>query len=61
MCCGSSWDCSACVINVGLIQLILTLTVVAMPISLIWVLIDAFVIPDLVRNHNMALATQLGA
>jgi TM2 domain-containing membrane protein YozV len=48
-------------INVGLIQLILTITVVAMPISLIWVIIDAFFIPAWVRNHNVALATQLGA
>lgn len=48
-------------INVGLIQLILTLIVVALPIVVIWVLVDAFFIPGWVRNQNNLLARQLGA
>ena len=48
-------------INVGLIQLILTITVVGIAISMIWVLVDAFFIPAWVRNHNTELAMQLGA
>jgi hypothetical protein len=42
-------------------QLILTLTIVGMVITIIWVLVDAFLIPGWVRNQNNLLAVQLGA
>jgi len=39
----------------------LTLTIVGMLITVIWVLVDAFLIPGWVRNQNKLLAVQLGA
>jgi hypothetical protein len=42
-------------------QLILTLTIVGMVVTIIWVLVDAFLIPGWVRNQNNLLAVQLGA
>lgn len=48
-------------IGVAVAQLILTLTVVGAVITVIWVLIDAFLIPGWVRNQNNLLAAQLGA
>jgi TM2 domain-containing membrane protein YozV len=42
-------------------QLILTITVVGLMISIIWVLVDAFLIPGWVRKQNNLLAAQLGA
>lgn len=42
-------------------QLILTITVIGSVITVIWVLIDAFLIPGWVRNQNNLLAMQLGA
>jgi TM2 domain-containing membrane protein YozV len=47
--------------GVAVAQLILTLTVVGMVISLVWVFVDAFLIPGWVRNQNNLLAVQLGA
>jgi TM2 domain-containing membrane protein YozV len=47
--------------GVAVAQLILTLTVVGMVVSLIWVIVDAFLIPGWVRNQNNLLAVQLGA
>lgn len=47
--------------GVAVAQLILTLTVVGMAVSLIWVLVDAFLIPGWVRDQNNRLAVQLGA
>jgi TM2 domain-containing membrane protein YozV len=47
--------------GVAVAQLILTLTIVGLIISLIWVLVDAFLIPGWVRNQNNLLAAQLGA
>jgi TM2 domain-containing membrane protein YozV len=47
--------------GVAVAQLILTLTVVGALITVVWVLIDAFLIPGWVRNQNNLLAAQLGA
>ena len=47
--------------GVAVTQLILTITVVGLLISIIWVLIDAFLIPGWVRTQNNLLAAQLGA
>ena len=47
--------------GVAVTQLILTITVVGMLITIVWVLVDAFLIPGWVRNQNNLLATQLGA
>jgi TM2 domain-containing membrane protein YozV len=47
--------------GVAVAQLILTLTIVGLVISLVWVLVDAFLIPGWVRNQNNLLAAQLGA
>jgi TM2 domain-containing membrane protein YozV len=47
--------------GVAVTQLILSLTVVGLTITIIWVLIDAFLIPGWVRRQNNLLAAQLGA
>lgn len=47
--------------GVAVAQLILTLTIVGMLITVVWVLVDAFLIPGWVRNQNNLLAAQLGA
>ena len=47
--------------GVAVAQLILTLTLVGMVITVVWVLVDAFLIPGWVRNQNNLLLTQLGA
>ena len=47
--------------GVAVTQLILTLTIVGMVITIVWVLVDAFLIPGWVRNQNNLLAVQLGA
>jgi TM2 domain-containing membrane protein YozV len=47
--------------GVAVTQLILSLTIVGMLITGIWVLVDAFLIPGWVRNQNNLLALQLGA
>lgn len=46
--------------GVAIAQLILTITVVGMVISVVWVLVDAFLIPGWVRAQNNLLITQLG-
>jgi TM2 domain-containing membrane protein YozV len=48
-------------IGVAVAQLILSITVVGMVITVIWVLVDAFLIPGWVRRQNNLLAAQLGA
>ena len=48
-------------IGVAVAQLILTLTVIGLIITIFWVLVDAFLIPGWVREQNNLLATQLGA
>jgi TM2 domain-containing membrane protein YozV len=47
--------------GVAVAQLILTITVIGVLITMFWVLVDAFLIPGWVRNQNNILATQLGA
>ena len=47
--------------GVAVAQLILTITVIGMLLTLIWVFVDAFLIPGWVRNQNNLLAAQLGA
>ena len=47
--------------GVAVAQLILTITVVGMVITMVWVLVDAFLIPGWVRTQNNMLAMQLGA
>jgi TM2 domain-containing membrane protein YozV len=47
--------------GVGVAQVILTITVIGLVITLIWVLVDAFLIPGWVRRENNLLAMQLGA
>ncbi len=47
--------------GVAVTQLILTITVIGILITMFWVLVDAFLIPGWVRNQNNILATQLGA
>jgi TM2 domain-containing membrane protein YozV len=47
--------------GVAVTQLILSITIVGMLITVFWVLVDAFLIPGWVRNQNNILATQLGA
>jgi hypothetical protein len=42
-------------------QLILSLTIVGMVITITWVIVDAFLIPGWVRRQNNLLAHQLGA
>jgi TM2 domain-containing membrane protein YozV len=47
--------------GVAVTQLILSLTAVGLVITIIWVLVDAFLIPGWVRRQNNLLAAQLGA
>ena len=47
--------------GVAVAQLILSLTVVGILITIVWVLVDAFLIPGWVKNQNNLLAVQLGA
>jgi TM2 domain-containing membrane protein YozV len=47
--------------GVAVTQLILSITVVGLAITVFWVLVDAFLIPGWVRNQNNLLAMQLGA
>ena len=47
--------------GVAVVQLILSLIIVGLVITIIWVLVDAFLIPGWVRRQNNLLAAQLGA
>jgi TM2 domain-containing membrane protein YozV len=47
--------------GVAVAQLVLSLTMVGLVITIVWVLVDAFLIPGWVRNQNNLLAAQLGA
>jgi len=47
--------------GVAVTQLILSLTLVGILVTIVWVLVDAFLIPGWVRNQNNLLAKQLGA
>jgi|SRR5215470_1904783 TM2 domain-containing membrane protein YozV len=48
-------------IGVAVTQLILSLILVGMIITIFWVLVDAFLIPGWIRRQNNLLAAQLGA
>jgi TM2 domain-containing membrane protein YozV len=47
--------------GVAVTQLILSITVIGMVITWVWMIVDAFLIPGWIRNYNNMLATQLGA
>jgi TM2 domain-containing membrane protein YozV len=47
--------------GVAIAQLILSITVVGLIITAVWVLVDAFLIPGWVREQNNQLAKELGA
>jgi TM2 domain-containing membrane protein YozV len=47
--------------GIAVTQLILSLILVGMIITVFWVLVDAFLIPGWVRRQNNLLAAQLGA
>jgi TM2 domain-containing membrane protein YozV len=47
--------------GVAIAQLILSLSVVGLLVTVVWVLVDAFLIPGWVANQNNLLAAQLGA
>jgi len=47
--------------GIAVTQLILSITVVGLIITVFWVLVDAFLIPGWIRTQNNALAMQLGA
>jgi TM2 domain-containing membrane protein YozV len=47
--------------GVAITQLILSITIVGLLITGVWILIDAFLIPGWIRNQNNLLAMQLGA
>ena len=47
--------------GVAITQLILSLILVGMIITIFWVLVDAFLIPGWIRRENNLLAAQLGA
>jgi TM2 domain-containing membrane protein YozV len=47
--------------GIAVAQLLLTLTIVGVVITIVWVPVDAFLIPGWVRNQNNLLAAQLGA
>lgn len=47
--------------GVAVAQLILSITVYGLIVTVVWVIIDAFLIPGWVRNQNNLLAVQLGA
>jgi TM2 domain-containing membrane protein YozV len=47
--------------GVGIAQLLLTISLIGSLITLVWVLVDAFLIPGWVRRQNNLLLMQLGA
>ncbi len=47
--------------GLAITQLILSITIVGLLITCVWILIDAFLIPGWVRDQNNLLAAQLGA
>ena len=47
--------------GVAVTQLILSFTLVGILITIVWVIVDAFLIPGWVRDQNNLLAKQLGA
>ena len=47
--------------GVAVAQLILTLTIIGLVINFFWHIVDAFLIPGIVRRENSMLAWKLGA
>lgn len=47
--------------GIAVVQLLLTLSIVGLLITLFWHFVDAFLIPGRVRHENMMLAWTLGA
>jgi len=47
--------------GVGIAQVLLTISVIGWFITIVWVLVDAFLIPGWVRRENNLLLMQLGA
>ena len=47
--------------GVGIAQVLLTITVLGSLITLVWIFVDAFLIPGWVRGQNNRLAAELGA
>src|ERR1700744_6454013 len=47
--------------GVGIAQVLLTISLVGWLITVVWVLVDAFLIPGWVRRENNLLLMQLGA
>ncbi|HVV62943.1 MAG TPA: TM2 domain-containing protein [Pseudolabrys sp.] len=47
--------------GVAVAQLILSITLIGMVITIVWVFVDAFLIPGWVRRQNNLLAAELGA
>jgi TM2 domain-containing membrane protein YozV len=43
-------------VGIAVVQLILTITVVGSAVTLIWIIVDAFLSPGWVRNQNNLLA-----
>ena len=47
--------------GVGIAQVLLTISVIGWFITIVWVVVDAFLIPGWVRRENNMLLMQLGA
>ena len=47
--------------GVGVAQVLLTISVIGWFVTVVWVLVDAFLIPGWVRRENNLLLMQLGA
>jgi TM2 domain-containing membrane protein YozV len=47
--------------GVAIAQLILTLTLVGSIVTLVWIIVDAFLMPGWINAQNTLLAAQLGA
>lgn len=39
----------------GLVQLLLSLSVVGLAVTIVWWLVDAFLIPDMINQHNLSV------
>jgi TM2 domain-containing membrane protein YozV len=47
--------------GIAVTQLILSITIIGMVVTWVWMIVDAFLIPGWIRNYNNMLAMQLGA
>jgi len=47
--------------GVAVAQLLISITFYGLIVTVVWVIIDAFLIPGWIRNQNNLLAAQLGA